>query len=144
MRHALKGRRFNRPSSQRLALMKGLANALIKHEQVTTTLAKAKDLRSVVEKLVTRCKDNTLANRRYILSFLNGNEDSASKLLNILGPRYKERPGGYVRVLKAGFRYGDSAPRAVIEFVERDITAKGKDSGPTQDMKSRDSEEELA
>ena len=82
-----------------------------------------------------------MANRRYILSFLNGNEESASKLLDILGPRYKERPGGYVRVLKAGFRYGDGAPRAVIEFVDRDITAKGKDSGPTMDAKSKDFED---
>lgn len=132
MRHALKGRKFNRNTGQRTALLKSLVTALVKHEQITTTLPKAKDLRPIVEKLVTVAKENTLANRRYLLSFLNGNQQSVDRLLNHLGPRFKDRAGGYLRILKAGFRHGDMAPMAVIEFVERDLAAKGTDSGPVQ------------
>ncbi len=124
MRHALKGRKFNRNTGQRQALIKSLVVALLKHEQIKTTLPKAKDLRPVVEKLVTVAKENTLANRRYLLAFLNGNHDAVDRLLNHLGPRFKDRAGGYLRILKAGFRYGDMAPVAVIEFVERDLSLK--------------------
>jgi large subunit ribosomal protein L17 len=124
MRHALKGRKFNRNTGQRQALIKSLVVALLKHEQIKTTLPKAKDLRPVVEKLVTVAKESTLATRRYLLSFLNGNHDAVDRLLNHLGPRFKNREGGYLRILKAGFRYGDMAPMAVIEFVERDLSLK--------------------
>jgi large subunit ribosomal protein L17 len=134
MRHALKGRKFNRNTGQRTALLKSLITALVKHEQIKTTLPKAKDLRPIVEKLVTVAKENTLANRRYLLSFLNGNHQSVERLLGHLGPRFKDRAGGYTRILKAGFRHGDMAPMAVIEFVDRDLTAKGTDSGPVQQV----------
>lgn len=129
MRHALKGRKFNRNRAQRSALLKSLVTALIKHEQIKTTLPKAKDLRPIVEKLVTVAKEDTLANRRYLLSFLNGNQQSVARLMSHLGPRFKDRAGGYTRIIKAGFRHGDMAPMAVIEFVERDLEAKGTDSG---------------
>ncbi len=132
MRHALKGRKFNRNRGQRTALLKSLVTSLIKHEQITTTLPKAKDLRPIVEKLVTVAKEDTLANRRYLLSFLNGNHHSVSRLMTHLGPRFKDRAGGYLRIIKAGFRHGDMAPMAVIEFVDRDLSVKGIDSGPVQ------------
>ena len=110
-----------------------MACALIKHEQIKTTLPKAKDLRPVVEKLVTAAKNGkgSLAARRLALSRI-GDAAMVTKLFDVLGPRYAARPGGYLRVLKAGFRYGDAAPMAVIEFVDRDVEAKGKDSGPVQ------------
>ena len=110
-----------------------MACALIKHEQITTTLPKAKELRPVVEKLVTAAKNGkgSLAARRLALSRIK-DEGMVTKLFDVLGPRYASRPGGYIRVLKAGFRYGDNAPLAVIEFVDRDPEAKGKDSGPVQ------------
>jgi large subunit ribosomal protein L17 len=108
-----------------------LAQALIKHEQIVTTLPKAKDLRPVVEKLVTLGKRGDLHARRQAIARLR-DVDLVKKLFDVLGPRYKERNGGYTRVLKAGFRYGDNAPMAVIEFVDRDVDAKGKDSGPVQ------------
>jgi large subunit ribosomal protein L17 len=106
-----------------------LATALIKHEQITTTLPKAKDLRPVVEKLVTLGKRGDLHARRQVLSVLK-DADLTAKLFSVIAERYKTRQGGYIRVLKAGFRYGDNAPLAIIEFVDRDVTAKGKDSGP--------------
>lgn len=140
MRHALKGRKFNRNTGQRTALLKSLVTALVKHEQIKTTLPKAKDLRPIVEKLVTVAKENTLANRRYLLSFLNGNHQSVERLLSHLGPRFKDRAGGYTRILKAGFRHGDMAPMAVIEFLDRDLTAKGTDSGPVQYVEAEQSE----
>ncbi len=125
MRHQKAGRTFNRDTNARKALFIGLAKNLIEKEQIKTTLPKAKDLRSVVEKLVTRAKVDTVANRRLIASELgNGSESTVKKLFTVLGPRYAKRPGGYTRVLKAGFRYGDAAPMAIIELVDRDENAK--------------------
>ena len=131
MRHGISGRKLNRTSSHRKAMFANMAAALIKHEQITTTLPKAKDLRPVVEKLITLGKRTDLHARRLAMSQLR---DAAmvKKLFEVLGPRYGERPGGYTRVLKAGFRYGDNAPMAVIELVDRDLNARGQDSGPTQ------------
>jgi large subunit ribosomal protein L17 len=130
MRHGFRGRRFNRSSEHRQAMFANMSCALIKHEQIVTTLPKAKDLRPVVEKLITLGKRGDLHARRQAIAQI---KDVAlvKKLFDVLGPRYKERNGGYCRVLKAGFRYGDNAPLAVIEFVDRDVEARGKDSGPT-------------
>lgn len=129
MRHGFAHRKLNRTAEHRRAMFANLAAALIKHEQITTTLPKAKDLRPIVEKLVTLGKRGGLHARRQALSELR---DAAmvKKLFEVLGPRYKERSGGYTRVMKAGFRFGDSAPLGVIEFVDRDVDAKGQDSGP--------------
>jgi len=134
MRHGSAGRKLNRTSSHRKALFVNLAAALIKHEQITTTLPKAKELRPIVEKLVTlgkRGKANLHA-RRQALSQLRNDTTTVAKLFDTLATRYASRKGGYTRVLKAGFRYGDNAPLAVIEFIDRDVAAKGKDSGPVQ------------
>ena len=131
MRHAVAGRKLSRTSSHRKALFNNLAAALIKHEQIKTTLPKAKDLRPIVEKLVTLGKKGGLAARRQILASLK-DDKLADKLLTTLADRYKSRAGGYTRVLKAGFRYGDMASMAIIEFVDRDPAAKGQDSGPVQ------------
>lgn len=128
MKHGIKQRKLNRTTSHRRALFANMANALIKHEQIITTLPKAKELRPVVEKLVTLGKKGGLANRRAAIAMLR-DEDMVRKLFSVLAERYAGRPGGYCRVLKAGFRYGDAAPIAVIEFVDRDVSAKGKDSG---------------
>ncbi len=128
MKHGLKQRKLNRTSSHRKALFANMANALIKHEQIITTLPKAKDLRPVVEKLITLAKKGGLANRRAAIAQLR-DEDMVKKLFSVIAERYAGRPGGYTRVLKAGFRYGDAAPIAVIELVDRDVTAKGQDSG---------------
>ncbi len=125
MRHGNAGRRFNRTQSHRKAMLANLASSLVEHEQIVTTLPKAKDLRPIVEKLVTIAKKGDLAARRQLAAELQNNEVAAKKLFDILGPRYKARAGGYTRVLKAGFRHGDSAPIAVIEFVDRDVSAKG-------------------
>lgn len=132
MRHLNRGRKFNRTASHRKAMFMNMANALIKHEQITTTLPKAKDLRPVVEKLITLGKKGGLHRRRQAFAFLRDN-DTVAKLFDVIANRYVTRPGGYIRVLKAGYRYGDNAPLAVIELVDRDITAKGKDSGPVLD-----------
>ena len=129
MRHGKARRRLNRTSSHRKAMFQNMANALIKHEQIVTTLPKAKDLRGVVEKLITLGKRDTLHARRLVFSRLR-DRAMTEKLFDTLGVRYKERQGGYTRVLKAGFRYGDSAPMAVIELVDRDEDARGLDSGP--------------
>lgn len=119
------GRTFNRDTNARKALFVGLAKNLIEKEQIKTTLPKAKDLRGVVEKLITRAKVDTVANRRLVASELgNGSDTTVKKLFTVLGPRYAKRPGGYTRVLKAGFRYGDAAPMAIIELVDRDVNAK--------------------
>ena len=119
------GRTFNRDTNARKALFVGLAKNLIEKEQIKTTLPKAKDLRGVVEKLITRAKVDTVANRRLVASELgNGSDATVKKLFTVLGPRYAKRPGGYTRVLKAGFRYGDAAPMAIIELVDRDVNAK--------------------
>jgi large subunit ribosomal protein L17 len=131
MYHGRAKRRFNRTSEHRKAMFANMCQALIKHEQITTTLPKAKDLRPVVEKLVTLGKRGDLHARRQAISQIK-DVLLVKKLFDVLGPRYKDRQGGYTRVLKAGFRFGDNAPLAVIEFVERDVEAKGKDSGPVQ------------
>ena len=131
MYHGRAKRRFNRTHEHRKAMFMNLSQALIKHEQIVTTLPKAKDLRPVVEKLVTLGKRGDLHARRQAIAQLH-DVDLVRKLFDTLGPRYKARSGGYTRVLKAGFRYGDNAAMAVIEFVDRDVSAKGKDSGPVQ------------
>jgi len=130
MRHRLSGRSFSRTSAHRKAMFENLAAALIKHEQIRTTLPKAKDLRPVVERLITLGKHGGLANRRRAIAAL---QDSglANKLLTTLAERYANRSGGYTRIIKAGFRYGDNAAMALIELVDRDPEAKGKDSGPS-------------
>jgi len=125
----MSGRKLNRRSQHRKAMFSNMAAALIKHEQIKTTLPKAKELRPIVEKLITLGKKGSLHDRRRAYAFLRDDATTA-KLFETLGPRYKERNGGYTRVLKAGFRYGDAAPMAVIELVERDVDAKGQDSGP--------------
>ena len=125
MRHMKAGRTFNRDTNARKAMFIGLAKNLIEREQIKTTLPKAKDLRTVVEKMITRAKVDTVANRRLITAELgNGADATVKKLFAVLGPRYAKRPGGYTRVLKAGFRYGDAAPMAIIELVDRDESAK--------------------
>src|ERR1700754_2878625 len=129
MRHRNAGRKLGVTTQHRHAMFANMAAALIKHEQIKTTLPKAKELRPVVEKLVTLSRRNDLHARRQALSTVR-DEDQVKKLFDVLGPRYKERPGGYTRVLKAGFRRGDNAPMAYIEFVDRDVDAKGLDSGP--------------
>jgi large subunit ribosomal protein L17 len=131
MRHGFRGRRFNRTSEHRLAMFANMSAALIKHEQIVTTLPKAKDLRPVLERLITLGKRGDLHARRLAMSKLR-DDGMVRKLFEVLGPRYKERNGGYCRILKAGFRYGDNAPLAVIELVDRDEDARGMDSGPTQ------------
>ena len=131
MRHRNAGRKLNRTATHRSALFASLATALIKHEQIATTLPKAKELRRVADRLITLAKKGDLHARRLAFSRIR-DEAMVAKLFDTLGPRYAARPGGYTRVLKAGFRYGDSAPMAVIELVDRDPEAKGLDSGPPQ------------
>jgi large subunit ribosomal protein L17 len=137
MYHGNAHRRFGRTHEHRKAMFANMCQALIKHEQIVTTLPKAKDLRPIVEKLVTLGKRGDLHARRQAISQI---KDVAlvGKLFAVLGPRYKDRHGGYTRVLKAGFRYGDNAAMAVIEFVDRDVTAKGQDSGPVQAREDED------
>ncbi|MGK2921255.1 MAG: 50S ribosomal protein L17 [Methyloceanibacter sp.] len=132
MRHRKAGRKLNRTPTHRSALLSSLANALIKHEQIATTLPKAKELRRVADRLITLAKRGDLHARRQAYARIR-DDVMVAKLFETLGPRYAERSGGYTRVLKAGFRYGDSAPMAVIELVDRDEDAKGLDSGPTQE-----------
>lgn len=129
MRHRLAGRKLNRTKEHRKALLKNMSNALVKHEQIITTLPKAKELRPFVEKLVTLGKKGGLHNWRNAHATLR-DENMTHKVFGALAERYKERNGGYIRIMKAGFRKGDNAPMAVIEFVDRDETAKGQDSGP--------------
>jgi large subunit ribosomal protein L17 len=131
MRHGKNHRRFNRTHAHRNAMFANLAQALVKHEQIITTLPKAKDLRPVVERLITLGKRGDLHARRLLVARTRS-EATAKKLIDVLGPRYKERAGGYIRILKSGFRYGDNAPMAVIELVDRDVDAKGQDSGPVE------------
>jgi len=123
MKHRISGRKFSRTSSQRRALFSGLAYSLIEKEQIRTTLPKAKDLRPYVEKLVTLGKDGSLSARRRLIGILHS-ETLATKVIDVLGSRYKDRAGGYTRIIKAGFRHGDAAPMAVIEFLDRDPSAK--------------------
>ncbi|MGB5213333.1 MAG: 50S ribosomal protein L17 [Anderseniella sp.] len=139
MRHGKSGRKLNRTSSHRKAMFANMAAALIKHEQIVTTLPKAKDLRPIAEKLITLAKRGDVHARRQAMSKVR-DEDQVKKLFDVLGARYGERNGGYTRVLKAGFRYGDSAPMAVIELVDRDPAAKGVDSGPTQNVDEGEAE----
>ena len=129
MRHRVGGRKLQRTSSHRAALFRNMAAALIKHEQITTTTAKAKELRPYVEKLVTLAKKGGLSNRRLAHSRIM-DEAQERKLFEVIGPRYAERNGGYTRVVKAGIRMSDASPMAIIEFVDRDVSAKGQDSGP--------------
>lgn len=126
MRHNIKGRKLNRNSSHRRSLFANQAIALINHEQIKTTLPKAKELRPIVEKLITLGKKGDLHARRQALSFLYNDAQTVSKLFSVIAERYKERQGGYIRIVKAGSRHGDAAPIAYIEFVDRDIDAKGK------------------
>ena len=132
MRHGMSGRKLNRTSQHRRAMFANLANALFKHEQITTTLPKAKDLRPYAERLITLAKRGDLHARRLAMAKLRDNA-VVSKLFSIIAERYADRPGGYTRVLKAGFRYGDAAPMAVIELIDRDPDAKCLDSGPVQE-----------
>ena len=134
MKHRIKGKKLNRTSSHRKALLKNMSQALIKHEQIVTTLVKAKTLKPYFDKLITIGKKGNLSARRQAISKV-GDLKLVEKLFSILAKRYETRNGGYSRVLKAGFRYGDAAPMAVIELVDRDEEARGKDSGPTQEQK---------
>ncbi len=140
MRHGMAGRKLNRTSAHRKAMFSNMVVALLKHEQIKTTLPKAKDLRPIAEKLITRAKSGTLHDRRQVFAFLR-DDAVVAKLFSTLAERYKGRPGGYTRVLKAGFRYGDAAPMAIIELVDRDLAAKGTGSGPTAE-KSEETDEE--
>jgi len=140
MRHRLRGRGFSRKSAHRKAMFENLAAALIKHEQIRTTLPKAKDLRPFVERLITLGKHGGLANRRRAIAALQ-DTGLANKVMTTLAERYTNRAGGYIRIIKAGYRYGDNAPMALIELVDRDPEAKGEDSGPSQD---KEEEEEAA
>ena len=130
MRHRLSGRKLNRTSAHRKAMFRNMAVALLKHEQIKTTLPKAKELRGIVDRLVTLGKRGTLHTRRQALSRLNNDAAITDKLFATIAPRYVDRNGGYTRVLRAGFRYGDDAPMAIIELVDRDPDAKGQNSGP--------------
>lgn len=125
MRHRIAHRKLNRTASHRKAMFANMSSSLVEHEQIVTTLPKAKELRPYVEKLVTLAKKGDLNSRRIAVARMR-NKEMAKKLFDVLGPRYKERSGGYIRIMKAGFRYGDNAPMAVIEFVDRDEDAKGK------------------
>jgi large subunit ribosomal protein L17 len=125
MRHGKNNYHFNRDANSRKALFLNLSKSLIEKEQIKTTLQRAKALRGIVERLITRAKTDTVANRRLTASDLHNDEAAVKKLFSVLGPRYKDRPGGYTRVLKAGFRYGDAAEIGIIELVGRDVKAKG-------------------
>jgi large subunit ribosomal protein L17 len=131
MRHGNTNRKLNRTSAHRKAMFANMSASLIKHEQIVTTLPKAKELRPIVEKLITLGKRGDLHARRQAIAQMR-DETQVQKLFSTVGPRYKERQGGYIRILKAGFRYGDNAPMAVIELVDRDPDAKGLDSGPVE------------
>ena len=139
MRHGFKGRRFNRTAPHRTSMFANMSAALIKHEQIVTTLPKATDLRPVVEKLISLAKKGGLHARRQAISQVR-DETQVKKLFDVLASRYKERHGGYLRIMKAGFRFGDNAPMAVIEFVDRDEAEKGKDSGPLMNPETAEAE----
>ncbi len=140
MKHRIKGKKLNRTSSHRKALLKNMSQALIKHEQIITTLVKAKTLKPYFDKLISIGKKGNLSARRQAITKV-GDLKLVEKLFSTLAKRYETRNGGYSRVLKAGYRYGDSAPMAVIELVDRDEEARGKDSGPTQEQKNKDQNE---
>ncbi len=139
MRHRIAGRKLNRTSQHRQMLFRNMSQALIKHEQIVTTLAKARELRPVVERLITLGKRGDLHARRLAFARLRDN-DMVTKLFDVLASRYTDRPGGYTRVIKAGYRYGDSAAMGVIEFVDRDEDARGQDSGPVEVAETSDQE----
>ena len=141
MKHNIKNKKLNKTSSHRKAMFMNMSNALIKHEQITTTLAKAKELRRFVEKIVTLGKKGDLLSRRKSISVLQ-DKNMSKKVFEVLADRYKTRSGGYTRIIKLGNRFGDNAPTAVIEFVDRDENAKGIDSGPIIEKKSTEEVEE--
>ena len=140
MKHNIKHRKLNRTSSHRKALLMNMSNALIKHEQITTTLPKAKELRPFIEKVITLGKKGDLSARRKTMSILQ-DEKMTKKIFDIFADRYSERKGGYTRIVKLGNRFGDNAPTAVIEFVDRDEDAKGLDSGPVIEKKTTEEEQ---
>ena len=149
MRHGIKHRKLNRTSSHRKAMLANMAASLVKHEQILTTLPKAKELRPYLEKLITMGKqaaanpDRYVAKRRQAIAKMR-DETQVKKIFDVLAERYEDRPGGYVRIMKAGFRYGDAAPMAIIELVDRDVTAKGQDSGPVLVNEYDDEQEPMA
>ena len=142
MRHNYSGRKLNRKSSHRLALLKNLSKSLITHEQIETTLPKAKDLRPFVEKILTMGKNNCLASKRKVFAYMR-DKKLVDKIFNVLAKRYQKRNGGYVRILKSGFRYGDAAPKAIIELVERDSAAKGYDDKVRLKEKNKENENQV-
>jgi len=141
MKHNIKNRKLNKTSSHRKAMFMNMSNSLIKHEQITTTLPKAKELKRFVEKIITLGKKGNLESRRKAISILQ-DQKMAKKIFDVLAVRYKERNGGYTRIIKLGNRFGDNAPTAVIEFVDRDEDAKGKDSGPVIEKKTTEEVED--
>ena len=141
MKHNIKNKKLNKTSSHRKAMFMNMSNSLIKHEQITTTLPKAKELRRFVEKIITLGKKGNLESRRKAISILQ-DQKMAKKIFDVLAVRYKERNGGYTRIIKLGNRFGDNAPTAVIEFVDRDEDAKGKDSGPVIEKKTTEEVED--
>ena len=141
MKHNIKNKKLNKTSSHRKAMFMNMSNSLIKHEQITTTLPKAKELKRFVEKIITLGKKGNLESRRKAISILQ-DQKMAKKTFDILAVRYKERNGGYTRIIKLGNRFGDNAPTAVIEFVDRDEDAKGKDSGPVLEKKTTEEVED--
>jgi large subunit ribosomal protein L17 len=143
MRHGKANRKLNRTSSHRKAMFANMTAALIKHEQIVTTLPKAKELRPIVEKLITLAKRGDLHARRQAISKLQ-DLGMVSKLFDVLGPRYQDRMGGYTRIIKAGYRHGDNAPVAVIEFVDRDTSARGQDSGPVAEAAAEEANADAA
>ena len=142
MKHNITHRKLNRNSSHRKALLMNLSNSLIKHEQITTTLSKAKELRPFVEKIITLGKKGDLVSRRKAISILQ-DQKNTKKIFDVISERYKERSGGYTRIIKVGNRFGDNAPTAIIELVDRDENAKGLDSGPVPEKKPSEEEEEV-
>ena len=142
MKHNITHRKLNRTTSHRKALLMNLSNSLIKHEQITTTLSKAKELRPFVEKIISLGKKGDLVSRRKAISILQ-DQKNTKKIFDVISERYKERSGGYTRIIKVGNRFGDNAPTAIIELVERDENAKGLDSGPVPEKKPSEEEEEV-
>ena len=140
MKHNITHRKLNRPTSHRKALLMNLSNSLIKHEQIATTLTKAKELRPFVEKIITLGKKGDLVSRRKTISILQ-DQKNTKKIFDVISERYKERSGGYTRIIKVGNRFGDNAPTAIIELVDRDENAKGLDSGPVPEKKPSEEEE---
>ena len=141
MKHNIKNKKLNRTSTHRKSMLMNLSNALIKHEQIKTTLPKAKELKRFIEKIITLGKNNNLQSRRKTISILQDLQ-MTKKIFEVLSTRYKERSGGYTRIIKLGNRFGDNAPMAIIELVDRDEEAKGKDSGPVIEKKTTDEVEE--